>query len=145
MRGDSECHTMHADQVLVSHGRDGEHPDLGIVHALIVSNLNGALDDVDIIILHPSDELYDLREEPVVVACLVCEVPPIPRIPQFPQEMIGSDLLSDLRMPALMFFLRFLGQDSGPSTLLFRIPGVLHLCPLVPSAIYGELESIIDL
>ena len=103
---------MHADQVLRSHGRDGEHPDLCIVHAVIVSNLNGALDDVDVVILHPSDELYDLGEEPVAIACLVCEVPPILRIPQFPQKMVGSDLFSDLRMSALMFFLRFLGQES---------------------------------
>ena len=74
-----ECHTMQADQVLVSDGRDGKHSDLCIVHALIVSNLDD--DDVDVIVLHPSDESYDYGEEPVVVTCLVCEVPPILWIP----------------------------------------------------------------
>ena len=78
---DPECHTMQPDQVLVSHWRDGEHSDLGVVYALIVSNLYGALDDVDVIVLDPSDESYDFGEKPVVVTCLVCEVPPILQIP----------------------------------------------------------------
>ena len=72
---------MQTDQVLASDGRDGKHSCLGVVHALIVSNLDGALDDVDIIVLDPSDELYVFLEKPVVVSCLVGEVPPILLIP----------------------------------------------------------------
>ena len=112
-----------SDESRGRHGRDGEHPILGIVHELIVSNLNGALDDFDVIILQPSDELHDFREKPVVVACLVCnlKVPPILRVTQFTQKMVGKNLFSDLRMSALMFFLRFLSQERGPSTLLCLI------------------------
>ena len=72
---------MQTDQVLASDERDGKHSRLGVVHALIVSNLDATLDDVDSIVLDPSDELYDFVEKPVVVSCLVGEVPPIIRIP----------------------------------------------------------------
>ena len=53
---DAECHTMYADQVLTGYWLHGKHSDLGIVHAFIVYNLNGTLDDVDVIVLYPSDE-----------------------------------------------------------------------------------------
>ena len=72
---------MHVNQVLMGHWWDGEHSDLGIVHALIVSNLYDALDDVDVIVLDPSEESYDFGEKPVVVSRLVGEVPPILWIP----------------------------------------------------------------
>ena len=111
---------MHVNQVLMGRWWDGEHSDLGIVHALIVSNLDGTLDDVDVV-LQLSDKPHNFGEKPVVVACLVSKVPPILRISQSPPKMVGSNLFSDLRMSSLMSFLRLLGQESGPSTLLCLI------------------------
>ena len=68
---------MQTDQVLMSHGRDGDYSDLGIVHALIVSNLNGAFDDVYVMILQPSvtpKNLIHIISEPACQYMSVYEI-----------------------------------------------------------------------
>ena len=88
--------------------RESEHAKVIVVHSLIVSDVDAALDDVNFVVLELLDDTDDLSEEPIIVAFLICKVPPILRVPNDSKGMVGCELLSDLHMSACMFFLRFL-------------------------------------
>ena len=93
-----------------------KHPALIVIHALIGSDLDTAFDNVDFVVLELLDDPDDLREKPVIVALLISKVPPILGVPHDSQVVVWCKLLNDLFMPALMFFLCFLGQEGCPST-----------------------------
>ena len=63
---------MQSEKVLVRDGfRECEHSELVVVHALIVSDLDAAFDDVDFVVLELLYDPDDLCEEPIIVALLI--------------------------------------------------------------------------
>ena len=61
--------------------RESEHAEVIVVHSLIVSDLDAALEDVEFVVLELLDYTHDLIEEPIIVAFLIRKVPPILRVP----------------------------------------------------------------